>query len=253
MTKDNILALCNHIRQRQNDFGSAEGFRFKSYFHEKRMVDAEYGRQADEEVAAARAKKQRESRKQKNKERQMNKVLNEKEAETRTQSGPTENLTLTESRTSPAAFDPQIDPSLQQMSRHVEHMPDQEELPDPQGGGHIDFNSMRLLIGSEYENTIPVNGPNDGPPSYFVSAAALQFLSQLNATQSGVGSEIGHMEPEGPLNEPTEKVGGNGKRRNEDVVEQPRRSNRINKKPADGQTPQISTRSQNKRGKGRKK
>lgn len=203
-------------------------------------------------------KKQQERRKAKKKEPKKRRTAKEKEAVTPTITS------STESRTLPAVYDPQINPSLQQIgtSTHIEHITNQVAIPIPEDGGYVDDNGMRLLIGSGYENTILVNGPNDGPPKYYVSAAALKVLSQLTSTPSHINSETEHMEPDrpsnemeqgGPSNEPTQKVGGNSKRQNEDLVEQPRRSNQINKTTGNGEAAQITTRSHNNRGKGRKK
>ena len=67
MSKDNIIALCNHIRHRQNQCVADDIFRFHAYFNGEEMVAAEYGRQVDMEIAAVRATKQKAARRAKKK------------------------------------------------------------------------------------------------------------------------------------------------------------------------------------------
>lgn len=62
MTKDDLLALCNHIRKRQEDHGVDDAFRFVQYHSGQEMTAAAYGTRADEEHAAVKARKAKRAR-----------------------------------------------------------------------------------------------------------------------------------------------------------------------------------------------
>src|SRR5271168_2451793 len=62
MTKEAIVELCTHIRERQE---THDTFVFRQYADKAKMIPAEYGIRADEVRAAARAAKQKASQKTK--------------------------------------------------------------------------------------------------------------------------------------------------------------------------------------------
>jgi len=62
MTKEAIVELCTHIRERQQTHGVHDAFVFRQYADKGKMIPAEYGSRADQVRAAARAAKQKASR-----------------------------------------------------------------------------------------------------------------------------------------------------------------------------------------------
>lgn len=46
-------------------------------------------------------------------------------------------------------------------------------------GREIDENAMQLLKANGYLITIPCNGPNDGPPRYYISAEVTNLLKKI--------------------------------------------------------------------------
>ena len=65
MTKEAIVQLCTHIRERQETHGARDAFIFRQYADKGKMIPAEYTSRADQVIAAARAAKQKASRKTK--------------------------------------------------------------------------------------------------------------------------------------------------------------------------------------------
>ena len=160
LTKDALIELCNHICERQDKYGPEGGFRFKSYFNGKEMVDAEYGTRVDEKRAAARSVKQRKQRK--GKEKKGKKNVEEFE---NSSTIPTPDVVGTSNE-----YVPQIDPQLLGEAGTTSDTPRATEANC--GGRLVDDAEMQILLANGHPLTIPINGPNDGPPLYYVSAAA---------------------------------------------------------------------------------
>ena len=252
MTKDAILSLCNHIRQRQKDFGPEEGFRFKAYFDGKEMVKAVYGSGAGEEKAAARSKKRKVERKGQKKAKRN---ANEKESTLITNpETSTTNPTYT-------PYEPQIDPALlgDQGLSNINHAATVQVIPAPSDiGGQVGDSDMQILIANGFPNALPINGPNEGPPKYIVSAAALRFLSNLTGDTSTIPPGLSEI-----LVPVTETVAESSKTipTKKGKVEVPKtrqsgrvRTSRTNQKAKadalpDGNPPFTRTRSHDKRGK----
>ena len=164
MTKDSLIELCNHICERQDKYGPEEGFRFKSYFDGKEMVEAEYGTREDEKRTAARSNKKQKERKGKQKKSKKGSekinnalaypVLNDQQGNVMTSN----------------QYEPQIDPLL------LGDVGTYRETPKENGtnceGRYIDDAEMQKLIANGHPHTIPINGPNDGLPRYYIPAAA---------------------------------------------------------------------------------
>lgn len=194
MSKDAIHLLSNHIRERQNELGPEEGFRFKAYFDGKKMLKADYGTRADEDKAAARSKKRKVERgKGKSKGKQ-------KTNQTSAINHPPETSRNIHTF---ASYEPQIDPALlggNVAARNNPAIPPATTTLDtennnpaatrdlqPDGiddGGYIGDAEMQLLIANGYSNAIPINGPSDGLPKYHVNTAALHFLQTLAVQNS---------------------------------------------------------------------
>jgi hypothetical protein len=242
MSKEMILELCNHIRQRQDQYGAEDAFRFLSYFNGKEMVEAEYGRNAEDERAAAKSKKQRKSRKE-----------SEKIQKSKTKRKGTKPIHEPRPNTpSSTPFQGQIDPSLLSLPT-PRTIP--EVLLDNNVGGYVDDIAMQKLIAQGYSNTIPVNGPNDGPPRYYVTAAALKLLSHVSDGES-------HSNPKGtPRHDQniSEDDSVRPSKEADNIDPKPRRSNRVQSVLKDSKitkkkgsvpgvtpTPKMQTRSQKK-------
>ena len=159
LTKNDIRQLCDHIRSRQDEFGADEGLRFHAYFDGNGMVRAQYGTRDDERKAAARANKQKTNR--------LNKRADEQRKDENNQ---------------------QIDPALltSQNTTPGTHIIHPSSIND--AGGYIGEADMQILIANGFSSMIPINGPNDGLPRYFVSAAALNKLKDLAAAQADSSS-----------------------------------------------------------------
>jgi hypothetical protein len=279
LTKDAILDLCNHIRKRQDDYGPEEGFRFSAYFDRKQIVPADYGTRTNEEKAANRSKKQKRARKDK---RGNKKQKNDKDEERASHAQPelqstdintpTASPNMPENKVTPAVageghhistdngtisntYVPQIDPSLineDDMSTRVTRRTtvlEREPRTDMEGG-YIDDSSMQVLMANGYSNMIPSNGPMDGPPRYFVTAAALEMLRRISAaeTQSNV-DQAENQETKIPQHS-SKDSGRKGNTQNIETVFKPRRSGRSKDKSG---TTQMQTRSNKKNGKASRK
>jgi hypothetical protein len=236
MNKDAILSLCNHIRNRQEDYGPAEGFKFCAYFDGKKMVKAEYGRKADDEKAAARGKAKQAARKEKRqKQKEMQKG---KEMSTH----PNVDDNALEANDTPFVL--QIDPRLLGVSGGESTNDSTTMFQAPfshsETGKIIDEFEMQKLKAIGYPSTIPVNGPNDGPPRYYVDAAALQLLSTIPSGSRSQNQPLGitHGSDSPQLDDPQSK--------SSHKIQKPRRSNRKVRVQADEEPQKMKTRSQKK-------
>lgn len=138
------------------------------------MVQVEYGRKTDDEWAAARAKKQQNTRKEK-------RATQAKKGKGKQIS---HSSSLTPIGTSTAVFDPQIDPALLVGNglSTITSIVDTDHHQDI--GTFIGENEMQLLISNGYPSTIPINGPGDGLPRYYVPTAAVDELKRIIASQA---------------------------------------------------------------------
>jgi hypothetical protein len=248
MTKDSILELCDHIRQRQDEYGSKEAFRFKAYFDGKNMVKAEYGGRADDMQAAAKAQNQRKTRKEKQLEGVQNANRKGKGKESRPAASH-RNAASTPQASTSAAHVPQIDPAL---------LGDSDTTPNPEdtddAGRQVEENEMQILIANGYPTLLPINGPNDGLPRYYVPAAGIKLLTMIIAKRSE--HETNSVEQDiapGNIGK-NQQIHSGRQRKNQtkDKIEPTRRSTRGQKDPNNIPTPaeplQMKTRSQKKRG-----
>jgi len=188
MSKETILELCNHIRQRQDQYGAEEGFRFLSYYNGKEIVEAEYGRNAEEERAAAKSTKQKKKRKE-----------SERNQKSKT---------------------------IRKANKRLPQSTLPGEVSDNDVGGYVDDIAMQKLIAQGYSNTIPVNGPDDGPPRYYVPAAALKLLSGNNSVESHSNSKELSRDHKVPSEVSNDESGRNIKETDK-IDPKPRRSNRV--------------------------
>lgn len=259
MTKDSIQELLNHIRCRQERFGPHEGFKFHSYVKGKNIVKAQYGVNANTHKAAERNKKQQIARKQKKnvgKKGKKNGKTTDALAEGSTNPGSLPNgpavpwnvtaanecITAASGNVAAATrnaiaadtldeqhspLEPQIDPALlsEVLATQVQNIAT-DRIQHPQdSGGYVDDIGMQLLIANGFQNTIPVNGPQDGPPKYFVSAAAIDFLSNLTRVESTSDDIV----PENIVKSTNINTKGGRKHKSnrEVTVDKPRRSERV--------------------------
>lgn len=192
MTKDNIVELCNHIHKRQNDYGADEVFRFHAYFNGKQMVEAEYDRQVDDERAKLRASKQKAARKDKGKAQQqtpINETIHDPRPPfTVPRTGNITPLTVPRNgniTNLPQTTIPnnQIDPALLGEGESTYISGPGMVGSSNNRGQIIEENEMQMLIANGYPNTIPINGPNDGPPRYYVPVAALDQIKKITAAR----------------------------------------------------------------------
>jgi hypothetical protein len=124
------------------------------------MVDAEYGIRVDEKKTAARSNKQRKQRKAK--EKKGKKSLENLD---HIPTYPTPDDVVTSN-----PYVPQIDPQLLGEAGTNTVTPRTTETNCE--GRYVDDAEMQILLANGHPLTIPINGPNDGPPRYFISAAA---------------------------------------------------------------------------------
>ncbi|KAF8816598.1 hypothetical protein BYT27DRAFT_7248035 [Phlegmacium glaucopus] len=223
MTKAVAVDLCNHIRKRQSEYGPEEGFRFQGYFDGKDMVKAEYGRRVNEEQAAARAKKRQATRKEKGAgEHRVKKGRKTKPKEgalvrniqdtpntvndIAAASAPEQRSAVSEHDGSELTLDeamayvPVIDPSLLASGESTggTAVPQHQDAT----GRIINDIEMQILNNNGYPASIPINGPSEGPPRYYVPAAALNLLpakGQSASDRCPMGSQLQVMEQYNPL------------------------------------------------------
>ena len=167
MTKAAVLDLCNHIRERQEELGAEEGFRFRAYFDGDSMVPSIYGHRTEDNKAAERAAKQKATR------RAM------KASENRIE-------TTKVNMATPLGYTPVIDPALLGPG---EDSTSDAATPIPHAGRVINNREMQVLTEKGYPALIPINGPNDGPPMYFYpSAANLPSVANLTNTDNSIAT-----------------------------------------------------------------
>jgi hypothetical protein len=187
----------NHIRSRQEQYGPDEGFKFHSYLNRKDVVEAQYGRNGNTEKAAERNKKQQMTRKKKREDiakgkkkgkksvglaaglaaglaQSMGAVAAEDTAATEdtaangrtAANGNTTAIEGTAGDDFQTTFELQIDPALlgDEGSALVQIPVANDTQQHHESGGYIDDIGMRVLIANGFPNSIPVNGPQDGPP-----------------------------------------------------------------------------------------
>ena len=254
LSKEAIQDLLNHIRCRQERYGPNEGFRFHSYVNAKEIVEAQYGINANTQKAAERNKKQQSSRK-KNREN-VGKALSQRKkkgkkspcpgavggsakdtAEADVTAGAAVNANVTVANECRTPFIPQIDPALLGNDT-IPIIPVTNDTQQSQdSGGYTDDIGMQLLIANGFPNTIPVNGPQDGPPRYFVSSAAMLFISNHTGNNSTIIDDSANIQTGN--NSTINNESGNiqiskktkyGRKRNsidEATVQKPRRSGRV--------------------------
>lgn len=157
LTKKAIMQICDHIRTRQDKFGSMEGLRFHAYFDGDNIVQADYGINDADKRAAARLKKQQKARSAKRAAQRKGKQ---------------------KATTTPSASNSQIDPALLNEEASNAH----NTTPD-NSGGFIGESDMQLLINNGYPSTLPANGPNDGLPQYYITSDGLSLLKRLTEDQ----------------------------------------------------------------------
>jgi hypothetical protein len=186
LTKDAIIELCNHIRRRQDEYGPESGFRFASYFDGKNIIEADYSTRADEKMAAVRAKQQKKKRKEKRGKQPNIDISRSVDISRSREAAPAPAAAMAMDagacQTS-TTYIPQIDPSLLAEDRNSNTNSPQpaiiDQSPNHSRGGYVDDIGMQILLENGYSNTLPVNGPMDGPPQYYVSADALDTLKRI--------------------------------------------------------------------------
>lgn len=274
LTKEAIQDLLNHIRSRQEQYGPDEGFKFHSYLNGKEIVEAQYGTNAETHKAAVRNKKQQTSRKKIRDDIGKGKKKGKRSAcpavvpgvtvvvpgVTAIAPGGTVNVPCGTAIVSggtavdeiPSPYEPQIDPALlgnDGLTSIAQNTLTNDSQHHQESGGYIDDNGMQVLIANGFPNTIPVNGPQDGPPKYFVSAAAITFLSNYNEVHS-TSNDIDSTNNNKSTNNKKTKNGRNSKSMEEVTVRKPRRSERRKENDKDQQR---QTRSQKRADRGKKR
>lgn len=224
MTKGQIVQFCQHVYERQSRLGIPDAFRFVQYHDGKAMATARYVTDIGQEVAVARASKQRDRRKTKAKHK----------------GGPqlTQNNIDEGPHHGPQALSlgsvPQIDPQLMRVPHDdrqvLQHSPAYLPTPSPEvdpdfaidpalltetvSNGfpregaivprpmvaapsqpvhhvHVTHDEMNTLISHGHSTVLPINGPNDGAPLYEVQASATELLGTAAATHTTGDSPTG--------------------------------------------------------------
>lgn len=161
LTKNTILHFCDHIRTRQDELGPNEGFRFHAYFDGEDIVRADYGLREDDRRAAARTKKQQAARSD---------IRAGGQHKGKGRAIPV--TTTSNAQIDPALLTGEDSTGVTQTVNRTTHN---------DSGGFIGESDMQLLINKGYPSTVPANGPNDGLPCYYVSAAGINLLKQITA------------------------------------------------------------------------
>lgn len=205
MTKSDIIQFCEHVKQRQEEHGVEEAFRFLKYWNGKEMIAVAYGTSASDERAAERARKQREARaggKRSNKKKGKRAAANQAEVDLQAPANQATVAAADPSQVSPQRLtqDPadimQIDPILLAVTGHGDNDPSSStaamRAPELSAEGMIiNEEDMQLLRPLGYGGVLPVNGPNEGPPVYHIPAAAVNVLTQ----QKMMGNQPAHHAP----------------------------------------------------------
>ena len=214
MTKDEILAFFQHVQQREEVHGAKDAFRFCKYRMKKEMHTAEYGVDANDELArqkALKAKAARDAKKNKQKQpknprdrqtlgegqtlidqpvvpagsTQLDGLLPfEPGTGSRETSNDVTNMNDPDNRVvpRPQPLDPNIDPALQEPLAHFEA--DLAHDKPLEGVIRVNEAEMTLLINEHgYVPIPPANGPNEGSPEYEVPAQARGLLQGTQGSQ----------------------------------------------------------------------
>jgi hypothetical protein len=75
--------------------------------------------------------------------------------------------------------DAQIDPSLLTAEDSMATMNTVNQTTHNDSGEFIQESDMQLLMNNGYPSTLPANGPNEGLPHYYVTAAGIHLLKRL--------------------------------------------------------------------------
>src|SRR5277367_648155 len=233
MTKEAIVELCTHIWERQQTHGVHDAFVFRQYADKGKMIPAEYGSRADQVRAAARAAKQKASRKTKATRKARTHQVDGRtrkataqQATGQTQEGTAQGENAPSRHTShdieqlnlaqvndptrhpfndtehPARQfrlqdDSMIDPALRSIessgTRQSETIPASMPTDDTIV---ICFTEMELLKSHGYPSAIPFNSPNEGSPLYRVPAAAGVLLQTVETIPLAAREKIGEKPPE---------------------------------------------------------
>ena len=213
--KDVILNFCQHVRSRQEEHGVPEAFRFLRYQNGKDRVVAEYGTRADEERAAAKALKQKDARAVAKKRRQGN-VKGKQKA--------TNNQPVGQGESSEPIGDMPSDSGTSNLPQ--KHPNRENESPtvtgmcviDPALLGYMQAEALGSTLGTVstpgpllideldmerlkaigHPASIPVNGPNDGPPMYSVPASAWALLESHGTNESDHNDSTGFVADNSP-------------------------------------------------------
>ena len=212
LKKGQILEFFKHVRERQESHGPSEAFRFLKYVKGRELVSAEYGTRLDEECAATKTAKARSAHANvkattkgngKSKGRGKGKAKETETADADDMDGgiPFDHRQTPNSKSSitqrPGSLTIPIDPVLLAMQslmppRGAGNVPAAISMPPRDQGNisptiSIDESDMAVLTSLGHQAILPVNGPNDGPPMYSITASAHQMLHQhkLNLSEHG--------------------------------------------------------------------
>jgi hypothetical protein len=162
MTKAAILELCDHVRNRQLANGIEDAFRFHQYFDGIQLSTAIYEGNREDEVTADRAKKRRDTRRK----------LKGKQKDMFTERG--------------VFGAPIMGSSLEEANRNIDPLLQHPWTNHGQTHMTVDDTQMQVLLTKGYPPAIPINGPNDGPPLYHISASELvEGLPENDPHRSG--------------------------------------------------------------------
>ena len=214
MSKDNILAFCKHVQQRQEEHGVQDAFCFLKYYSGKEMIPAVYGTHEDEERAAAKAVRQRAARAAAKQFKEAKTRSVTEQQQDNNHNDPDNHLIPFQDRSTPnmssainkTGYQHAIDPCLlmsdygsanrgnrvpdgrpvPQSDGREESLSDGRQFGDGPGPSSIivSDSDMQILIncGFATQAPIPINGPDDGPPKYQVDASAQAVLAQHEAS-----------------------------------------------------------------------
>jgi hypothetical protein len=211
MVKSEIVRFCQHVRSRQDEHGVTAAFRFTQYYNGKDLVAVEYGRRADDAPPAATNMKHRKGRHdiKKGKVTDTRPINHKKQAAPTALSPPTDRADLSQCPDVSGPFQPIqnsqppsiIDPALLlDPGINITRGPNTTAC-EPNANVVVDGHQMDILANHGYIKSIPINGPNDGPPMYLVPAAATLHLRQSVETAtleppSNHPGDMGNEEPD---------------------------------------------------------
>jgi hypothetical protein len=225
LRKVEIIDFCQHVHARQERHGIPNAFRFSHYRNGKEMASAKYGTPVGEELAAARASKQRERRKSKGKkgavQRNTTTVLGIDEQPiglgavgAGTPSPDINNYIPIDPVLLESVHEPENLHNINKSTRGKTRSKGKARAPRDDSHNHpavsgpvaaalepsiiVTQGEMTMLATQGYNTTIiPMNGPNDGPPLYQVPATATAML-QGAAGQENIEGEGSHTGPQVP-------------------------------------------------------